>query len=111
MVLIVEDEMDVAFLVQTILSAHDITSLVASTREKALELLAGDKPDFALLDIWMGELGIQEFIAKLKNLAPNCKLVFMTADGVLGRKLAEEHNGKLIKKPFELTQLLEAVKD
>lgn len=115
-VLVVEDEAPVRRTVEQILLLHGYTVLTAEDGEACLELCAGHtgEIDLVLTDFVMPRLGGLDLAAKLRELQPDTKILFMSGftDGQLDRhKVAALGGIELIEKPFRAAALLQRIRE
>ena len=106
---VVEDDPDVRFLIETIFSMDSRFALanVAESAEDALEAVRTDQPDIIVLDQGLaGALTGLEAAPRLKQVAPNGKIILFTAHAELKTRADEnpDIDGFLLKT--ESAQLL-----
>jgi DNA-binding NarL/FixJ family response regulator len=106
---VVEDDPDVRFLIETIFSMDSRFALanVAESAEDALEAVRTDQPDIIVLDQGLaGPLTGLEAAPRLKQVAPNGKIILFTAHAELKTRADEnpDIDGFLLKT--ESAQLL-----
>jgi predicted ATPase/signal transduction histidine kinase/ActR/RegA family two-component response regulator len=114
-VLVVEDEAPVRRTVEQILSMHGYTVLSAEDGEACLELCAKHEGpiDLVLTDFVMPRMGGLDLAAKLREINPQTKILFMSGftDEQLGQdKIAALGGIELIEKPFRANALLERIR-
>jgi len=97
-VMVVEDEMFVAMLVEDILSNAGYRVIKAARVDKALEMAAGDAPiDAALLDINLN--GVEVFPVALKLREMGVPFVFASGYGREGLP-ADFSDAPVLQKPY-----------
>ena len=106
---VVEDDPDVQFLVETIFSMDSRFTLaaVAASAEEALESLRTTQPEIIVLDHGLsGQLTGLDAAPRLKELAPQAKIIMFTAHADLKARADREPaiDGFVLKT--ESTQLL-----
>jgi DNA-binding NarL/FixJ family response regulator len=106
---VVEDDTDVQFLIETVFSMDSRFTFagVVAAAEDALEMARTADPGIIVLDHGLaGELTGLEAAPRLKEVAPNAKIILFTAHGELLASAASEPaiDGFLLKT--ESTQLL-----
>jgi len=80
LILIVDDDTDFLYQVQTVLQAQGYRTLTAESRQAAEELLANQKPDLAILDLMMEEMdGGFALAYHLKKRYPDVPVIICTA--------------------------------
>jgi DNA-binding NtrC family response regulator len=102
--LLVEDELGLLKMAQTMLERKGYRVLAASTPEKAVRFAEEHAGDIHLVvtDVVMPEMTGKELIDRLHGLFPDLKVLFMsgyTAD-VIARHGVLEHDIRFIQKPF-----------
>ncbi|WP_130734378.1 ATP-binding protein [Flavobacterium sp. J27] len=114
-VLIIEDTVINAVLLQKILSKWEITSEHVETGKMALEKVKESRYDYILMDIHMPEMnGIE--VAKLIKTTPNANLktpiLALTADTMVTSKNYEtNYFSGVLWKPFEINKLKETLEN
>jgi two-component system OmpR family response regulator len=101
-VLIVDDEIDICYLLSSILRQQHIVTSYVNTLSDATVALKNDIPDMLFLDNHLPDgLGI-EYIRYVKNSFPEVKIVMITAhDSVVERNRALQDGADFfISKPF-----------
>jgi two-component system, OmpR family, response regulator len=101
-VLIVDDEVDICFLLSGILRQHKFRTSYVNNLSDARVALHNDTPSVLFLDNHLPDgLGI-DFIEYIKSNYPDIKIVMITAhDGIMERtKAAREGADLFISKPF-----------
>ena len=90
---VVEDDPDVQFLEETIFSmdARFTLAAVAASAEEALESLRTTQPEIIVLDHGLsGQLTGLDAAPRLKELAPQAKIIMFTAHAVLKASADDE---------------------
>jgi len=110
-ILVIEDNMDIATLLQSVLSSHDyhvdladdLSALIAS-REHL--------PDLIVTDLLMPTMGGDEAVRRLRESPETCDIpvVLMSASQDLPRHAAELGVAGYLSKPFDLDDLLAVVR-
>lgn len=120
-ILIVDDDVDLTKVMQTILESQDYTVLAAADREEGMEKIRTDKPDLAILDVMMStwEDGF-EMARELKKdpELKNMPILILTSvkdrTGIDFKSTAGDPTwcpvDGFLDKPVESDQLLEEVK-
>ncbi|MGP1346791.1 MAG: response regulator [Phycisphaerales bacterium] len=113
-VLVVEDESDIAHLIQFHLEREGFPTVVASSGRVALDLVERDRPRLIVLDIMLPDLDGLEVCRRLKRdpTTRNIPIVMVTARGeesdvVVGLELGAED---YITKPFSPRVMVARVK-
>jgi len=113
-VLIVDDSNTNNFLLQSILDAEGISTMVAFDGKQAMDILKIEKPSLILLDIMMPELDGFIVLEKVKN-NPKTKdipVVFITArnEEDLMEKAISAGADNMIQKPIDIEKVVKLVK-
>ncbi|HXM34643.1 MAG TPA: sigma-54 dependent transcriptional regulator [Pyrinomonadaceae bacterium] len=110
-ILVVDDDRSTCHLLHSILVGEGYDCQTARTTEEAEQVLSDLSPDLALVDIYMGETSGVQFLDRLKQIAPQCKCVMMTAHASLETVAQSMRGGALeyLRKPLLIDELLELV--
>ena len=85
-VLIVDDEIDICYLLSGMLRQKELNTAYVNTLSEATYVLRNDPPDIIFLDNHLPDgLGI-EYIQYIKKICPDCYLVMITAHDSLGER-------------------------
>ena len=108
-VLVVDDEPVLRFLMREILQDEGYAVIDAADGKTMLELLQGVQPDLVLMDVMMPGVDGREAYQALRSRAdvPDLPVVMMSAavqPGQLDPSIAA-----FLRKPFDLTELVELV--
>ena len=109
-VLVVEDDADVAALLESALGARGARVVVARTAEELL-LRAKDTHDAALVDLSPIAHDVKGAVEALRKGSPNVALVFISGSAVgLPEGLdSEEGDIRWVRKPFEIGEIVSAL--
>lgn len=104
--LIVDDEEAICWALRRLAAEEGHTASVASSAEQAYQRAAEHACDVLLLDVRLPGADGLSAMAKLQTLAPNARIVVMTAFGNLATAVAAIRNGAFdyLTKPFDLSQ-------
>lgn len=114
-ILVVDDEENIRFVLDELLNADYAVSLAANGRE-ALEMTDKTIFDLIITDLVMPEMNGIELVIAVKNKFPNQKIIAMSGGGgITGRfdylpVVQLLGADKIFSKPFELREVLAAVK-
>ena len=106
---VVEDDPDVQFLVETVFSEDDRFSVavLAASAEDALEMARTTERGIIVLDHGLaGALTGLEAAPRLKEVAPNAKIILFTAHAELRHSAADEPAIDAFLLKTDVTQLL-----
>jgi two-component system, cell cycle sensor histidine kinase and response regulator CckA len=112
-VLIVEDQPEVAQLVQRLIAPAGYTITVATDALQAVtQVAAGAHPDLLITDVVMPTMTGPELAAALRAHHPDLPVLFMSGytAASLGPQLHLDDNSMLIEKPFTRSALLAAIR-
>ena len=115
MIMIVDDEPRILFLVRIMLEKKGYNVVEAKNGEECLEKLKEEKPDLILLDVMMpGEDG-WEICKKIKTNEntkdiPVAMFTVRHSDVALKKSIEYAHADSHINKPFNMKDLLKKVK-
>ena len=113
-ILIVEDEEDVAFFLETMLNSHGYHSLRATDSEQALDLFKAHQDDIQLVfsDIGLPKVDGIALCQKLRNLKPGLPLIL--ASGYPTKEFKERLNAlgpeAFLSKPYNTPDILQTVR-
>jgi DNA-binding NtrC family response regulator len=88
-ILIVDDEPEVTESLAAILTRHDYEVRVADAADKAMETVAGWRPDLALVDVVLPRMNGIELSIIIREMHPRCRLVLFSGQHTT-RDLLEE---------------------
>ncbi len=113
-ILIVDDQDDIRMLMQGILEDEGYKTSEACNSQTAEEMIAQEKPDMVVLDIWL-EDSQMDGIALLKKLTkkhPAMPVIMISGHGNIETAVSSIQYGAydFIEKPFEAERLLVLVK-
>ena len=115
-VLIVDDEDDLTFLLESELEAEGFQVQCAGDGDEAIELIRskselGDKFDVILLDIKMPKVGGFEVLKFVKSEAPETKVIMVTVYHDLENAIQSMRLGAsdFVSKPYDLNEILTSI--
>ena len=109
-ILVVDDDEEVATLLQSVLASHDYQVEVANDL-LALQASREQLPDLILLDLFMPTMSGDETVRHLHEMPDtwDIPIVLMSAAGDLPRRADELGVAAYLSKPFDLDELLAVV--
>jgi CheY-like chemotaxis protein len=107
-ILIVEDQADVAQLIDVVLKGEGYTVAIAKDGAQGLMLARDWKPDLILMDIMLPGVDGGALIARLRQEPETAELpiIAMSASRTLRDRTAELQADALLSKPFDVDALL-----
>jgi len=107
-VLVVEDDVDVATLLESALGARGAHVVVARTAQQLLEL-AGDDHDAALVDLSPIAENVRGAMDALRKGSPDAVLVFISGSATGMPPGLEAEQITWVRKPFEVSEIVAAL--
>lgn len=109
--LIVDDEMDICFLLGNLLKRKNIEYSCASNLVSCTHILKEQPFDIIFLDNYLPDGKGIDFIPYLKEVLPNVKIVLITAytDHITREKISEYKIDYFMPKPFQADMVNEAI--
>jgi CheY-like chemotaxis protein len=111
-ILAVDDEENVRFLLQEMLSLHGHEVTVAADAERGLEILEREGPfDLVVTDLGMPGISGWEFARRVRQRDPTVRIILSTgwADTILPHQVEGTGVTRVLPKPFEMADLLAVV--
>jgi DNA-binding NtrC family response regulator len=110
-VLVVDDEPLIRQSLRSALQQEGFDADMAADAEDAWERFRRDRPDIVLLDLVLGDADGFDLLKRMKQEAPETKIVIVTAHGSIPRAVAAIKHGAydFIKKPFDLDEITATV--
>ena len=107
-ILIVDDDPGTLASLSRAFALTGYTTLTSSSAKAALERLEEEPVDAVLADVVMPEMDGIEFLARLKDLAPNVPVVLMSGQATVEMAMKATRLGALdfVEKPVSLDRLL-----
>ncbi|MEW6246884.1 MAG: response regulator [Nitrospirota bacterium] len=109
--LVVEDDQEMRSLLCDELMSDGYQLREAATGEEALSSIGKEVPDLILTDLKMPSGGL-EYVSRLRQAAPCCPIVLMTAFGEQGIRQEAFHRGATayFDKPVRIAELKATIK-
>lgn len=110
-VLVVDDDPDILKLLTMRLSAAGYAVHTATSGERALALLAVDRPDVVVTDLRMGGMDGLALFEAIQRRVPTLPVIILTAHGTIPDAVDATRRGVFgfLAKPFDGKQLLDQV--
>jgi two-component system response regulator AtoC len=112
-VLVADDEPLIRQSLRAALQQEGFNAQMAASGAEAWELFRRDRPDIVLLDLVLGDADGFDLLKRMKQEAPETKVVIITAHGSIQRAVTAMRQGAhdFIKKPFELDEIVATVRN
>lgn len=112
LVLVVDDEENIRFLVESALGLAGIDTVSAVDGRAAIDAVAARRPDLIVLDVMMPQLDGFEVVRRLRDSGDRTPVIFLTArDATADRvKGLSEGGDDYVVKPFAVAELVARVK-
>jgi len=112
-VLVADDELLIRESIRATLVDEQFEVSTAASGEAAWSLFQEERPDVVLLDLVLGDLDGIELLQRIRRLAPECKVILISAHGSIESAVTAMKLGgyDFIKKPFELEEIVAAVRN
>ena len=115
-ILVIDDESSIRRLLRIMLERNGYEVDEASNGDAGIKKIRTDPPDLIITDLIMPDKEGIETIMELRRDFPGLKIIAMSGGGVIGAreylKMAKSVGAhRIFEKPFEMGELLEAVKD
>ncbi|HEX2172106.1 MAG TPA: response regulator [Dehalococcoidia bacterium] len=108
-ILVVDDDPDLRSVISDVLELEGYPVAVAGDGAEALEVVEDVKPPLVLLDPTMPVLNGREFIQTLRDRGVDAPVLIMTGSEDADGWARQVGAAGVIKKPFELDELLDTV--
>lgn len=110
-ILIIDDDAEIRYSLERVLSPYGYQVLTADSGEKGVEVASRENPHLVFLDNRMDGMSGIETLQHLRTEAPSSLVVFMTAYGTTQTAIQAMKHGAFdyVLKPFDLVKLKEMV--
>ena len=110
-VLVVDDEERIRSSLCGILSDEGFRVVATGEAPRVLDLVAREKPEVVLLDVWMPELDGIELLKRIKQNNPATRVIMISGHANIQNAVAATRLGAadFIEKPFSVTSLLSSL--
>ncbi len=111
LVLVVDDEENIRFLVESGLQLAGLRTVAASNGSEALDAVASHRPDLIVLDVMMPGLDGFGVLARLRDAGNRTPVIFLTARDATDDRVAGLTSGAddYVVKPFAIAELVARV--
>jgi DNA-binding NtrC family response regulator len=112
-VLIADDEALIRQSVRSVLTQEGFEVAAAASGSEAWARFQQEKPDIVLLDLVLGDADGLELLRRMRQEAPDAKVILISAHGSIESAVTAMKLGSydFIKKPFELEEIVAAVRN
>jgi DNA-binding NtrC family response regulator len=112
-VLIADDEALIRQSIRTTLAREGFEVTAAASGSEAWARFQEDRPDVVLLDLVLGDADGIELLRRMRQEAPDTKVILISAHGSIESAVTAMKLGgyDFIKKPFELDEIVAAVRN
>lgn len=115
-ILIIDDEEDIRIILRHSLEAAGHVVVEATDGHAGVRVWRAERPELVVTDIVMAGADGLELITELRRQDPGVKVIAMSGDGLRGKQTLLDESVRLgalrvINKPFDLHELLQAVKE
>lgn len=115
-IIVVEDDISVSELIQTVLEEDGYTVVTALSAEKAKEVITAENPDIAMIDMILPGQGGMELILELHSAWPNLAIILTSGKIDMNKstfKVLAHQFGvvSILPKPFTIEELLSTVRE
>ncbi|MGI8551403.1 MAG: response regulator [Dehalococcoidia bacterium] len=109
-ILVVDDESSIVSMLRFVLSDEGYHVVTASNGQEGLALLEESRPDLVLTDLMMPILDGREMVGRMQAHPSyqSIPVVLMSAGAVMPAA-SQSHPTPFLRKPFQLTDLLETI--
>ncbi len=111
-ILVADDEEDVRALLKEVLEEENYAVITVDNGQKAVDAATNNYPDCVLLDVRMPVMDGMEAFLKIREIAPELPVIFLTAYGTsdLAIKAMKKGAYDYLTKPFDIDELRIKVK-
>lgn len=112
-VLVVEDEKEIATILEDILQLNDADAIIATEGSSALEVLKNSPVSFVISDITLPDTNGIDLYKSIKKIYPDLgnRFIFMSGYNLdeETESFVEQTGNRYIQKPFHITELLRII--
>jgi len=108
-ILVVDDDRSICNLLKSVLEMEGYAFRVAGSGEEARRIIASDRFDILISDIYLGDDSGLNLLEHMKATSPDAEVVIMTAHGSVETAVRAVHQGAFdyISKPFAVDDMLQ----
>lgn len=109
MILVVEDNLEIAEIIELILKNNGFGVLTHSSGLGATEIVSLYKPDLVLLDIMLPGKSGTDICRELKEISDHPPIILFSANALESKIFIVCKADAFIKKPFDIADLIQTV--
>jgi two-component system, NtrC family, nitrogen regulation response regulator NtrX len=112
-ILVIDDEPGIRSTVRDILEDEGHTVIVAEDAVVGLEAMDAQRPDLAVLDVWLPRMGGLDALAEMKRRRPEMEVLVVSGHGTIDMAVRALKLGAFdfIEKPLSMDRLLTAARN
>jgi two-component system nitrogen regulation response regulator NtrX len=112
-ILVIDDEPGIRATVRDILEDEGHSVIVAEDAVVGLEAMDGQRPDLAVLDVWLPRMGGLDALAEMKKRRPEMEVLVVSGHGTIDMAVRALKLGAFdfIEKPLSMDRLLTAARN
>jgi two-component system nitrogen regulation response regulator NtrX len=112
-ILVIDDEPGIRSTVRDILEDEGHRVLLAEDAVIGLDLMTTERPDLAVLDVWLPRMGGLDALAEIKRRRPELEVVVVTGHGTIDMAVRALKLGAFdfIEKPLSMDRLLTSARN
>ena len=112
-ILVIDDEPGIRSTVRDILEDEGHTVIVAEDAIVGLEAMDIQRPDLAVLDVWLPRMGGLDALAEMKRRRPEMEILIVSGHGTIDMAVRALKLGAFdfIEKPLSMDRMLTAVRN
>ncbi len=111
-ILVIDDEINIINTISQILKRNNLKPITSTEAHQAIDLFAREKPDLALIDIWMAEMDGYTLLHKLKQIKADTPVIMMSGHANITTSVETVKLGAedFLEKPFSADYLIFKIK-
>jgi len=111
-ILVVDDDVPIQILMQSLLREFGFHPVTAGSGEQALDVVRGGvRPDLVLLDMNMPGMSGPDAIRELRALLAQTPIVILSGERVSPRDLSTLGATSAVQKPFDVVELVTQIRN
>lgn len=110
-VLVIDDDVDLLEMVETVLTSYDMQVSCANAGSKLFDSLKARRPDIILMDIYLGDADGRELCHDLKKSEEfsHIPVILYSAGNISRSSIQESKADDFIVKPFDVSMLAKKI--